>query len=407
MGDERRPRLLAASVDESGLAEVLQPFPEADSPWVDRMPKPRVLLITPDFPPSTGGIAVLMENLVAHATGWDTRVLTFGQPGDAEWDAAAPFEVRRVSSTEADRRRAVAMLNAAAPREIAGFRPDVILAGHVVATVAAAPLARLLRKPLVLYVHADEFRTRAKLTARATRRADATIAVSTHTRDMALRAGAVPHRVHLIPPGVVVPAAPAGERDPRPTILTVASLLSERKGHDVIASALPLVRETVPDARWVVIGDGPLRPQVEAAIAAAGVEDAVSLLGRVDDAERDGWLDRASVFCMPSRVPPGGLGGEGFGIVYLEAGAHELPVVAGNVAGALDAVVDGETGLLVDPTDPRAVAAALTRILADPELASRLGKAGRRHAEEHAWPRIAARVEALVDGVRRGDAAAR
>jgi phosphatidylinositol alpha-1,6-mannosyltransferase len=366
------------------------------------MSKPRVLLITPDFPPSTGGIAVLIDNLVAHATGWDTRVLTFGQPGDAEWDAGAPIEVKRVSSTEADRRLAVALLNAAALREIAAFRPDVILAGHVVAAIAAAPLARLLRKPLVLYVHADEFRTRAKLTGRATRRADATIAVSSYTREMALATGADPSRVHLIPPGVVVPPAPEGERDPRPTILTVASLLSERKGHDVIASALPLVREAVPGARWVVIGDGPLRPQVEAAIATADVGDAVSLLGRVDDAERDGWLDRSSVFCMPSRVPPGGLGGEGFGIVYLEAGAHGLPVVAGNVAGALDAVVDGETGILVDPADHRAVAAALIRVLSDPALASRLGKAGREHAEAHAWPRIAARVEALVDEVRRG-----
>jgi phosphatidylinositol alpha-1,6-mannosyltransferase len=370
------------------------------------MSKPRVLLITPDFPPSTGGIAVLLENLVAHAIGWDTRVLTFGQPDDARWDAGASAEIRRVSSTEADRRLGVALLNAAATREIAAFRPDVILAGHVVASIAAAPIARLLRKPLVLYVHADEFRTRAKLTARATRRADATIAVSSYTRDMALRAGAVPHRVHLIPPGVVVPPAPEAERDSTPTILTVASLLSERKGHDVIASALPLVREQVPDARWVVIGDGPLRPQIEAAIVTAGVEDAVSLLGRVDDATRDGWLDRARVFCMPSRVPPGGLGGEGFGIVYLEAGAHELPVVAGNVAGALDAVVDGKTGILVDPTDHRAVAKALIGVLSDPDLASRLGKAGRRHAEEHAWPRIAARVEVLVDEVRRGGGAA-
>jgi phosphatidylinositol alpha-1,6-mannosyltransferase len=371
------------------------------------MPKPRVLLITPDFPPSTGGIAVLMENLVSHATGWDTRVLTFGQPGDAEWDAGASVDVRRVSSTEADRRLAVALLNAAALREVVAFRPDVILAGHVVATIAAAPLARLLRKPLVLYVHADEFRTRAKLTARATRRADATIAVSSYTREMALAAGADPERVRLIPPGVVLPAPTEMERDPRPTILTVASLLSERKGHDVIARALPLVRAKVPEARWVVIGDGPLRPRVEAAIAAAGVSEAVSLLGRVDDAERDGWLDRAAVFCMPSRVPPGGLGGEGFGIVYLEAGAHGLPVVAGNVAGALDAVVDGETGILVDPTDHEAVAAALVRILADPDLASRLGTGGREDAEAHAWPRIAARVEALVDEVRRENVPAR
>jgi glycosyltransferase involved in cell wall biosynthesis len=98
---------------------------------------------------------------------------------------------------------------------------------------------------------------------------------------------------------------------------------------------------------------------------------------------------------MPSRLPPDG-GGEGFGIVYLEAGLHALPVVAGNVAGALDAVVDGETGLLVDPTDHVAVADAISSLILDPELAERLGRAGERRAREHSWPVIARRVEDLL-----------
>ena len=98
---------------------------------------------------------------------------------------------------------------------------------------------------------------------------------------------------------------------------------------------------------------------------------------------------------MPSRLPPDG-GGEGFGIVYLEAAAHGLPVVAGNVAGARDAVQDGVTGLLVDPTDPRAVAGAATRLLLDPEERSRLGQSGAERAAEFAWPRIVARVEQLA-----------
>ena len=122
----------------------------------------------------------------------------------------------------------------------------------------------------------------------------------------------------------------------------------------------------------------------------------MTFLGRVDDAERDRWLDRAQVFCMPSRLPPEGTGGEGFGIVYLEAGAHGLPVIGGRVAGALDAVVDGRTGLLVDPVDHLAVAAAAIELLSNRSLAQRLGTQGRVHAEEHAWPRIAARVEELL-----------
>ncbi len=98
---------------------------------------------------------------------------------------------------------------------------------------------------------------------------------------------------------------------------------------------------------------------------------------------------------MPSRLPAGGAG-EGFGIVYLEAGVHGLPVVAGNVGGALDAVVDGTTGLLVDPTRPRPVADAVSRLLLDREAAGRMGAAGSEHAHDFAWPAIAGRVEALL-----------
>ncbi len=99
---------------------------------------------------------------------------------------------------------------------------------------------------------------------------------------------------------------------------------------------------------------------------------------------------------MPSRVPGDGLGGEGFGIVYMEASWHELPVVAGNAGGAVDAVVDGETGLLVDANDPVAVADALIRLLLDRELSSRLGRRGAERAREFAWPIITQRVEDVL-----------
>jgi phosphatidylinositol alpha-1,6-mannosyltransferase len=95
---------------------------------------------------------------------------------------------------------------------------------------------------------------------------------------------------------------------------------------------------------------------------------------------------------MPSRLPAGGLGGEGFGIVYMEASAHGVPVVAGAVGGALDAVVDGVTGVLIDPTDHLAVANALTELLTDADRARRLGEAGRERSLEFSWSRIGAYV---------------
>jgi len=94
---------------------------------------------------------------------------------------------------------------------------------------------------------------------------------------------------------------------------------------------------------------------------------------------------------MPSRLP-----GEGFGIVYLEANAYGKPVVAGNVAGPLNAVADGVSGMLVDPTDPAAVGEAVTRLLLDRDLAQRLGRGGAARARDFAWPVIAGKVEAAL-----------
>ena len=129
---------------------------------------------------------------------------------------------------------------------------------------------------------------------------------------------------------------------------------------------------------------------------ALGVSDAVTFTGPANDVERDEWLRRATLLAMPSRLPGGDLAGEGYGIVYLEAGAFGKPVVAANVAGALDAVVDGETGLLVDPTDSAAVAGAITKLLLDSDLAARLGQAGAARARTLSWPQVSRRVQDLL-----------
>src|SRR5262249_50435659 len=143
-----------------------------------------------------------------------------------------------------------------------------------------------------------------------------------------------------------------------PTLLTVATLLFRYKGHDVMVRALPLIRARVPDARWVVVGDGPFRPAVESAVRAYGLDGAVDLLGRVSVAGRAAGPTRAAAFCMRSGARAAGLGGGGFGIAYMEAAAHGMPSIGGNVAGARDAVLNGEPGLLVDPADHLAVAGA-------------------------------------------------
>jgi phosphatidylinositol alpha-1,6-mannosyltransferase len=202
--------------------------------------------------------------------------------------------------------------------------------------------------------------------------------------------------MRLIPPGVDLPPDPRPLPAEHPTFVTVARLTHHYKGHDVLMRSLALIRERVPDVEWVVIGDGPLRADLERLAGSLGVADSIRFLGSVSDEQRNLWLRRADLLAMPSRLPGGGLAGEGFGIVYLEAGAYGKPVVAGNVGGAVDAVLDGQTGLLVDPTDPVAVGAAITKLLLDEQLARRLGSAGAQRARSFAWPVIVQRLEAVL-----------
>jgi phosphatidylinositol alpha-1,6-mannosyltransferase len=356
----------------------------------------RVLMLTPDFPPALGGIQVVSHRLVASAPRLNPVVVSLAGTGDVDFDAGQSFPVHRAAPLGLPQPARVALLNARGLWEGLSFRPQVVLSMHIVTSPAAAALSRLLSTPVVQYLHADEMRVRPRLTRAALKRPAAVVAVSGHTEKLALAAGADPGRLRVIPNGVDLPQAPSASRSKTPLIVTVARLTQAYKGHDVMLRALPELLRRVPDTRWVVVGDGPLRASLEGAAAGAGLANAVEFVGAVPAAERDAWLDRAWVFAMPSRLPPGGLGGEGFGIAYLEAAAHGVPALAGNVGGALDAVEHERTGLLVDPADPHAVAGALADLLLDRQLRETLGRAGAERAREFAWPEVARRLEDLL-----------
>jgi phosphatidylinositol alpha-1,6-mannosyltransferase len=358
--------------------------------------RPRLLILTADFPPERGGIQVLVHHLAAGLPAFETRVLALNCPGAGAFDAGSGVATRRVHVPARAGAARIVGLNAAGLLEALRFRPQVTLSAHVLASPAAAVIARVLGARTVQYAYANEIVGKPRLSAFAVRRADVVIATSSYTAELVEATGAHPDDMRLIPPGVDLPGDPAPLNSERPTVLTVSRLKDAYKGHDVLIDALARVRERIPELQWVVVGDGPLRPALEAQARAAGIADCARFLGAVDDEQRDSWLRRADVFAMPSRLPGAGLAGEGFGIVFLEASAYGKPVVAGNVGGALDAVADGESGLLVDPTDAGAVAEAITSLLLDEQLRLRLGAAGAARAREFTWPTIAARVQAVL-----------
>ena len=269
---------------------------------------------------------------------------------------------------------------------------------HIRAMPAARVAALSTGARTVVVVHAKEMGEQPGLARAAMRWADRVVAVSGYARDLALDAGAPEDRIRLLHPGVTpaTQTAPPPSARPGPrTFVTVSRLDDRYKGHDVVLEALPSLRTSIPDVRWVVVGDGRLLDGLRRRARELGVDDAVDFRGNVSDDERDAVLRSAHAFCMPSRRPEHGIG-EGFGIVYLEAGAQRLPVVAGSVPGVVDAVRDGVSGILVDPADPEAVSAALARVLGDTALADRLGDGGVAHAAELSWSRVAGRYSDLL-----------
>ncbi|HEY0583075.1 MAG TPA: glycosyltransferase, partial [Chloroflexota bacterium] len=198
--------------------------------------------------------------------------------------------------------------------------------------------------------------------------------------------GAEPRRRQQLPPMLNTTAA---------TLLTVARLVP-RKGIDTVIAAL----KTLPlEVTYRVVGRGPDEPRLRALAQSAGVADRVQFLGRLDDASLADEYRRCSLFVLPARrTADGDL--EGYGLVYFEAAAWGRPVVAGRSGGEIDAVVDGQTGVLVDGASVSQLAATLGDLLTDPDRRARLGAAGRARVEStHNWTAAAAVVDAALRGL--------
>ena len=168
-------------------------------------------------------------------------------------------------------------------------------------------------------------------------------------------------------------------------IILTAGRLVERKGHDVVLGALHKLKESVPEAHYAIIGEGPMEGVIKQMIKTLELEDSVTLIGDVSDYDLAAWYESCDVFIMISRQLKNE-DAEGFGIVYLEANMFGKPVIAGKSGGVAEAVLDNETGILVEPTDQHEIISAIEKLLKNPEEAKRLGENGRwRVEEEFQW----------------------
>jgi phosphatidylinositol alpha-1,6-mannosyltransferase len=268
--------------------------------------------------------------------------------------------------------------------------------------------ARFLRIPYVAFAYGMEMTAgRFGSVKRAIwRRADRIVTISRFSARLLCEAGAPVDRVEILAPGLeeewldepgdCAPLRRDLEIGDGPVLLTVARLdARERyKGHDRVLEALSTIRDRFPGIRYLVVGDGDDRSRLVEKARRLGVEDSVLFLGRIPDEALALHYRLADVFVMPGHeaVDSEGRKFEGFGIVFLEAAALGRPSIAGSSGGAPDAVVDGETGFVVDPHDPAEFEERLLSLLSDPSMARRMGRAGRRRVErEFLWSKLPVR----------------
>ncbi|MFF3407920.1 glycosyltransferase family 4 protein [Streptomyces sp. NPDC002742] len=378
----------------------------------------KTLIVTNDFPPRPGGIQAFLHNMalrldpgqfVVHASTWKRG--REGAEATAAFDAEQPFTVVRdrttmLLPTPGATRRAVGLLRehgctsvwfgAAAPLGL--MAPALRKAGatRVVATThgheagwaqlpAARTLLRRIGESTDTITYLGEY-TRSRIAAALTPEAAA--------RMVQLPPGVDERTFHPGSGGEEVRAR-LGLSD-RPVVVCVSRLVP-RKGQDTLVLAMPRILAKEPDAVLLIVGGGPYEKELRRLAHDTGVAGSVRFTGAVPWSELPAHYGAGDVFAMPCRTRRGGLDVEGLGIVYLEASATGLPVVAGDSGGAPDAVLDGETGWVVRGGSAEEAADRIVTLLGDSELRRRMGERGRAWVEEKwRWDLLAERLRELL-----------
>ena len=367
------------------------------------------LYVQLSYKPKFGGAEEHTHQLVKQLNqlGEQVIVLTLGTgtKDETEFDAVCGYPVIRFQVPESYGGRRLfnyLLRKPALFREVSAaiqrVKPDYVVSNLLTSLVPATSIYIATRRAGIphcgFFHHLPPHSRTSKIRQRVLHRmCDLVLCVSNDTARTVLECGASPHKVHTVYNGVDlheieewrnssqrvdtfpqdIEAAPEV-----PILLTVARLV-EYKGIQRVIKAMPRILSEIPNAKYVVVGDGGYREDLVRLARESSARNAIVFLGPSTNAQKFACYERCSVFVMPSEQ-------EGFGIVYLEANAFGKPVIGGNVMGVPEAIKDGETGILVDPYDVDAIADAAIHLLQKPDEARKLGENGRQRVErELTW----------------------
>ncbi len=368
------------------------------------MPRPRILIFSTAYLPHIGGSELAIQHIAEYLTDFDIDLVT----GKLDTSDAPMEQIGRVRVFRAGGRWArftlvlpkllmplVMALTALRLTQRHHYR--VFHAYQASQAAVAACLVQALNRsvPLVVTLQEGKELQRQSWLTRSIRqfvirRANVLTAISGYLARYAQRYTKSP--VHIIPNGVNIASLAALSRErAQATILTVSRLVEKNNVANLIRS-LVYVRESVSDARLIIVGAGSLLANLRALAADLRIAGCVEFVGSIPHDELGVFLASATVFARPSLS-------EGLGSVFLEAMAAHVPVVASAVGGIPDIVRDGHTGTLCNPHDPTDIARAVTTLLIDPELRARFARDAYQFVQEYDWSNIAGKMAAVYQEV--------
>ncbi|MGH9387685.1 MAG: glycosyltransferase family 4 protein [Vicinamibacterales bacterium] len=370
----------------------------------------KLLVVTNDFPPRIGGIEQYVAELARHLSpDVSTTVITSNHLDAPPFDRSFPARVIRWAGYPL---LPSPRLVEAVVEHVTCDQVDVLVFGATfpLALIAGA-VGRRTAVPIVLFTHGVEpaltsLPGGSALLRQLARHATIMTVLSRWAEHRIRSAvGSIP-RIELLPSGVDAHRFRPGVAGTAirhryglgagPVIVSVARLVP-RKGHDRIIGALPGIAREFPAVRLLIVGTGPSRRRLERLTVRHGVASHVVFAGAVSDADLPACFAAGDVFAMPCRSRWAGLDAEGLGTVFLEAAAVGRPAVAGQSGGAPEAVLDGETGLVVDARASASVEAGVLHLLRSADEARAMGANGAsRVHRELTWPVLARRLECLL-----------
>lgn len=379
----------------------------------------RILLITGLYYPNVAGSSRLLKDVVDHLNtcGYSVEVLALGvaeAPAIHAFDSKQNYKIWRVPPTKIRGTTNIQVLmKILSLHRHAPY--DLIFSGVGYPLTIVAYFARaFIKKPYMSYCYGEDLtgvpEKMKKLLSVSLRNAFALLPISRFAESELVNYGVSEKIIHRVP--CAIEMAPYVNVDPQAVekmrqewglsgkrVIFTMARLEARKGHDIILQGLPSVVEQIPDVHYLIVGKGDPAPLTELATS-LGVADRLTIVSYVSDEDLPVVYSLCEVYAMVSRRDPVTQFLEGFGICYLEAAACGKPCVAGNEGGCPDAVADGETGILVDPTSPEQVSAALLKILTDPVKAQEMGEKGRQRVKrEFTRKTMLETVEAIVGKV--------